>query len=478
MTTTFISSKNANGLSTNHQNIFAEINAIEEAVLKAASKNEFHADVFNTMMTNEEIPSIKVAKTTTTMKANTLSIQTTGKRYSVDDVLELVGGVASEKNWKLSNAIIVNKGLGYKLGDQLYIVSDFEEKRGVLVVSEIGTRGEVLKLEIIEGGVYTSQESLRSEVKYIENEPEDAGAGLYVIPVFSVNNYDTIQVKVTKVDNFGAIQNYEIVEEGSYLSILDTIMDSKHLDENEEENRYFIEENQILDGSKTKSIFISRNAINECREFERTTIATIDYLDKETGEVIYTKNLDIGTDYVECGVWLGDVELLSITSEYYQQYFEVELSGEEYNDSYKFRNVSEEYTPTYLSDEKGTGATFLVNWGVADVVLNYSGFGYEMAPTVTFDHGNAEAIAYIEDKVIVDINVINPGSDYLDIPLVILTPNSKAIEYYQVWTHAKENKILDAEMKSVIEYFEDKGYSIVRSTNPNTKNTFFWHIAW
>ena len=60
----------------------------------------------------------------------------------------------------------------------------------------------------------------------------------------------------------------------------------------------------------------------------------------------------------------------------------------------------------------------------------------------------------------------------------VMTASDTGQPYYSSWQATVVNKVLDDQMNAVIKYFQDLGYSIVRKTNTNTTNTFFWEIKW
>lgn len=53
-----------------------------------------------------------------------------------------------------------------------------------------------------------------------------------------------------------------------------------------------------------------------------------------------------------------------------------------------------------------------------------------------------------------------------------------AIEYYDTWTSARDDRQKYLQMESVIKYFTDLGYAIERRVNIATGTTFKWVVAW
>lgn len=79
------------------------------------------------------------------------------------------------------------------------------------------------------------------------------------------------------------------------------------------------------------------------------------------------------------------------------------------------------------------------------------------------------------------LNAINQGNITVSIDDTLMTSSSNAPtaeDYYDVWKNTKNDKVLENEMKTVIEYFNNLGYSITRNTNSNTNNTFIWNVQW
>jgi hypothetical protein len=60
----------------------------------------------------------------------------------------------------------------------------------------------------------------------------------------------------------------------------------------------------------------------------------------------------------------------------------------------------------------------------------------------------------------------------------VMTASDTGQAYYNSWKATSVNKVLDDQMNTVIKYFQDLGYSIVRKLNTNTNNTFFWELKW
>lgn len=57
-------------------------------------------------------------------------------------------------------------------------------------------------------------------------------------------------------------------------------------------------------------------------------------------------------------------------------------------------------------------------------------------------------------------------------------PGTIAEEYWLVWKNINRDDVFQDQMNNVIKYFNDRGYTISRKTNPETERTFIWVIRW
>lgn len=53
-----------------------------------------------------------------------------------------------------------------------------------------------------------------------------------------------------------------------------------------------------------------------------------------------------------------------------------------------------------------------------------------------------------------------------------------AIEYFDTWTGARDDRQKYLQMEKIITYFSDLGYTIDRRINSSSNTTFKWTIAW
>lgn len=59
------------------------------------------------------------------------------------------------------------------------------------------------------------------------------------------------------------------------------------------------------------------------------------------------------------------------------------------------------------------------------------------------------------------------------------TPGSTdSEEYYLAWKNIGSDRLRELEMSEVITFFQARGYSINRETNPLSLDTFIWDLKW
>ena len=120
-------------------------------------------------------------------------------------------------------------------------------------------------------------------------------------------------------------------------------------------------------------------------------------------------------------------------------------------------------------------------WTIKSIILDDFGDGYMYPTSVVFNEGNASAIVKIINDKIIEVQLLNGGNDYTNIPEInfVMSAPVMSKKYYQVWKQLLENNVLQDEMLQVMDYFEStKKYSIARVTNEVTGNTFYWHLQW
>jgi hypothetical protein len=117
-------------------------------------------------------------------------------------------------------------------------------------------------------------------------------------------------------------------------------------------------------------------------------------------------------------------------------------------------------------------ATANRGFSVNSILVTSTGSGYESTPLVNLSApaaGGTQATATA---------TLGYGSGIFTISAV-----DASVEYYQVWINCTASNNLwvrpyEDQMNSVIKYFTDLGYTITRSVNPATGNTFQWIIKW
>ncbi len=76
---------------------------------------------------------------------------------------------------------------------------------------------------------------------------------------------------------------------------------------------------------------------------------------------------------------------------------------------------------------------------------------------------------------------VGTGTILSDIGITAGVTASTAISktYYSVWQNTATQTTYKQQMAEVVKYFTDKGYTIVRQTNPDTGSTTFkWYVTW
>jgi hypothetical protein len=71
----------------------------------------------------------------------------------------------------------------------------------------------------------------------------------------------------------------------------------------------------------------------------------------------------------------------------------------------------------------------------------------------------------------IDINTPGTGT-------ASVRQQSQSELYYLAWKNLVPSRVLEDQMNQVIQNFKNLQYSIVRKTNPQTQNTFFWELQW
>ena len=77
------------------------------------------------------------------------------------------------------------------------------------------------------------------------------------------------------------------------------------------------------------------------------------------------------------------------------------------------------------------------------------------SPTNNFTQEASAIVKIINDKI-VQIQLLNGGDEYIEIPEINFVMNAPVLskKYYQVWKQMTVNNVLQDEMLQVMEYFE------------------------
>ena len=76
---------------------------------------------------------------------------------------------------------------------------------------------------------------------------------------------------------------------------------------------------------------------------------------------------------------------------------------------------------------------------------------------------------------------VGTGTILGDLGLSAAVTNATAVSktYYNVWQNTVTNTTYGQQMSEVVQYFADKGYTIVRQKNTDTASTTFkWYVTW
>jgi hypothetical protein len=112
------------------------------------------------------------------------------------------------------------------------------------------------------------------------------------------------------------------------------------------------------------------------------------------------------------------------------------------------------------------------SFGISGVSVLTPGSSYDSVPTVTFSAGAVDSIPATA------VAVIGAGSGVFTI-----RRQAPSLDYYAVWSNCSASNPLlvrpyEDQMNAVVKYFTDLSYTITRSVNTTTGNTFSWVIKW
>jgi hypothetical protein len=172
--------------------------------------------------------------------------------------------------------------------------------------------------------------------------------------------------------------------------------------------------------------------------------------------------------------------------------------------------------PTVTIDGNATAVTSLIDTGIGRVDIINTGNNYVAAPAISTVAGNLQVgnvtFASFNSSIgfaINNLNLIDPGVDYQSTPTIVISPPASisgvtatatanigpgfgtfalqafnvSRDYFSVYRHLTPSnpdltRPYEERMNTVIAYFSGLGYTIRRSTNFASNNTFIWVINW
>ena len=88
-----------------------------------------------------------------------------------------------------------------------------------------------------------------------------------------------------------------------------------------------------------------------------------------------------------------------------------------------------------------------------------------------------EEILLAQNRNELAVNITNSPFTFFDLLLPAI-PIQKSELYYTAWKTENQFKLENAQMSEVIDYFKNRGYSIMRKLNSVSNKTFYWEIKW
>lgn len=177
----FYDATSAKQYARNKSRILKEINDIEEYIMQAVDENQFECDVYNTVMTDarEMAEPIKEAKSHCVMELSKITIH---KDYELEDIIEtpllkyVYGGLSSTEDFEEPTiyggdstttefTLFANGGDSqgrvhpvnyFRVGEILQVQNDTNPIPLEFRVSEINNNGDIINLEIVNRGEYTT----------------------------------------------------------------------------------------------------------------------------------------------------------------------------------------------------------------------------------------------------------------------------------------------------------------------------------
>ena len=172
--------------------------------------------------------------------------------------------------------------------------------------------------------------------------------------------------------------------------------------------------------------------------------------------------------------------------------------------------------PTVIIAGTATANVSLYSTGVQQVVVTNGGQYYPSAPQVNVIAGAGEIVQPTQPSTttvigysLATISIVDQGQGYDSIPTISISapqnlhsnaatatatigygsgtmsilPYPASYDYFQVWQGGNaldpnQTRPYADQMGTIINYFQNLGYTITQQTNPNTNQTFQWNVQW
>ena len=435
------------------------------------------------------------------------------------------GATVSSVSFKVVQVIQSNAGIGYALGDILLVSGGSGLENASIQVTGVNAEGVILTFNLINAGNYFAVPTLIANNVY---GGTGAGAsfnlltGIHSINLFSGGTGYVLPplVKITSLDGTGA-SAYAEISGGVVTSVVVTSPGTGYT------------------LAPTVEITMGSGATAQAY-LTPVPVANIVMLDGGTGyDVLNPPSVAIsggGGSSATASVVVNPNTSITITlnspGQSYTSAPNVIISaptlggGRQATAETSLLAVIEridvitpcaDYTaaPNVVISGPASAIARLTPTSVTGVRLLTNGTGYTSNPIVVFTPGDAQInpptlpIAQANRSFgISGVSVLTPGSSYDSVPSVNFSAGSvggtpatavavigagsgvftirrqaPSLDYYAVWSNCSASNPLlvrpyEDQMSAVIKYFTDLSYTITRSVNPATGNTFSWVIKW
>jgi len=117
--------------------------------------------------------------------------------------------------------------------------------------------------------------------------------------------------------------------------------------------------------------------------------------------------------------------------------------------------------------------TPIIGFSISTIAITSQGQGYQSAPTITISapqnlNGNLATATATIGYGAGTMSVIGYPASY---DYYLVAQGGNALDPNQTRPYADQ-------MGTIINYFQNLGYTITQQTNPNTNNTFQWNVQW